>query len=389
MNKVQKGYFPLWLIVFSSIVLLISQNSKYYFLQNGEIYLYFISFGVFAISGTHMIDAENKKISYVLFFLMVFFVSLFGIIHQERPFVTIIYEFIFSCIYLSLKYEYRFWIYNKFIKILSILFLLGIIEYILLYAGVNFFWGTYERENMEFYQSIFTSVPVYYSEVPARFMAFCEEPGLVGTLSFFILISLDKTKYRKEFYIFLISGILSLSMAFYLLGLLYFVLHFRKYFFSFKKLLAIAIVVVLAFTFLGDFLDYRIFGRVNSKDAIETLDNRNDDNVNKKFDNYIKTSDALLGIGHRTYYNWKKQTDSISVGLKEQLFMYGFVGVFMIFIIFSLIYLKYNGKNKERLKVLLLYWVSFYQRSYWFFPPLVIVLFNNRNIYENRNLNIS
>lgn len=390
MKRIKLGeQISLWLLVISCIVLLISPNSKYYIIPNIEIYFFAFSFVVFALFGNHLLDKGNRHFSLSLLIFSSLYVCFFSVIHFERPFVTVIYEIIFAVIFLSLNFRCRNWIYDKYIKLLSVLFVLGIVEYILINAGIDFFWGTYVREEMEFYQGIFTSIPIYYREVPARFMAFCEEPGLVGTLSFFILITMDRLKYKKEFYIILVAGVLSFSMAFYLLGLLYYLLYFRKYLLSIKSILIITILVSFAMYFMWDVIDYRLLERVNSKDAIESLDNRNSEVVNKKFNEYVKSSDIFLGVGHRTYYDWKKKTENISVGLKEQLFMYGIVGVLMMFLIFSFIYLKYNGENNKNLKIIILYWVSFYQRSYWLFPPLIIVLFRNRNTYENRTLNIS
>ena len=378
-----------WLIVLSCIFLLVSQNSKYYVVQNLEIYLFFLTFFVFAFFGGSLTDVKNKKISLFLFLSSFLFLLFTCVIHFERPFVTTVYEIVFGSLFILMRYECRDWIYDKFIKIISLLFFLGICEYALMNIGIDFIWGTYEREQMEFYQGIFTSVPVYYKEVPARFHAFCDEPGTVGTIAFFILATIDRNKYKKEFYITLVAGVLSFSMAFYLLGALYLIFNFRKYLFSIKSIVIIILLSLVAYFTLAEFLDQRVFQRINSKDAIETLDNRNSDVVNKKFDTFIKSSDCVFGLGHRTYYDWKKKTDNISVGLKEQVFMYGIFGVSIMVLIFSSVFLRYNGKKKKNIVMLTLFWISFYQRSYWLFPPLIILLFSNKNTYENRSLNIS
>ena len=230
------------------------------------------------------------------------------------------------------------------------------------------------------------SINTYYTSIPARFMSICEEPGSVGSLAFFGIITIDKSKNKKQFYIFLVAGLLSLSLAFYLLGTLYFFLNYKMKDLSMGKLALMGISLVVLFTLFGDFISYRITDRLSDADNIQALDNRNSDEVDAKFSSYIGTPDAIFGLGHRTFYDWKKKTENVSVGFKEKIFMYGFFGVFLMITIFSVVYIKFHGANKKSYKILLLYWISFYQRSYWFEPAITMMMFCSRRKEEIKEL---
>ena len=302
----------LWLFPLSCVVGWISPNSKYYIIPNMEIYLSFITIFFSFIFGNRLWERKNKKVVGFLLISSAFFFLIETIIHLERPFITTIYFVLFAVSFLILNHKYRQCCCERFINIMSIIFLLGMIEYALAYVGVNFFWGTYERASNPFYQGVFMSINAYYQSIPARFMSICEEPGSVGTIALFGIATIDRVKYKKQYYIFLFAGLRSLSLAFYLLGALYYVFYFRSKDVSLGRIvLAIIAIVSLIFLF-GEFINYRITERITSADNIQSLDNRNSDEVDKRFAQYIGTSDALWGLGHRTYYNWKKKTDNVS-----------------------------------------------------------------------------
>lgn len=377
LNYIEK--LILWLFTFSCILVEISANSLYYVLPNMEIYASLVSVTTLLLFGGKLIERANRGIV-LAFVIACFFFFLYVTLSQsDVPFITKIYYVLFAAGFLSLKFCYRQKVYDWFVKILAVLFFLGIIEFSLTLIGINFFWGMYERGGVLFNQGVFMSVPSYVGLQSVRFMAFCDEPGNVGTLSFFVLATMNRLKYTKEYIVFLVSGLLSFSLAFYSL---YAILLFFRISNPIKLLKFIVPSMMILFVLyipFGQYFEDEIISRVESKNSIGELDNRNSETANKVFEEFINSPQVLLGVGERTYYNWKKQSGNYSVGLKEHLLMYGIVGVSFLFLCFSIMLLKYNGYNKKTYILLLFYWISFYQRSYWFFPPLVVLLFNQSN----------
>ena len=171
-NLSYKERITLWLFLLVPFVCLLSGYSKFYFIPHLDVYINLLCLFFWIFYGRGLLDT-SKTVPILIYSLSCVWVICTPLgAHGERPFVKLVYEFMFAVSFLFLKPEYRFWIYDKFIKILAVIF---------------------------------------------RFQSLTEEPGVVGTLCAFILFTIDRKKYKKEFYIFCLAGILSLSLAFYLL----------------------------------------------------------------------------------------------------------------------------------------------------------------------------
>ena len=362
------------LYVVSCMSCVISSDSLYVFFSNVGIYIVFSLVPIVALFGQDMIEKNDQNILWgYISACFVFFV--YVTLHDfEIPLVSTISYCIFTGCFVALKHQYREWIFIKFVRVNAILLIAGIIEYILALQGIKFFWGAYERYGVTFYQGIFMSIPSYFSFSSVRFMGLCNEPGYLGTLSFFVLITLDYSKYKKEYVVYLIAGLLSFSLAFYVLYSAWMLMKNIGGIKNVKRLLPIAGIVILLSIPFGSYFEERIIDRVNNKDDITDVDNRTSDVVDKKFEKYITSSDAIFGLGERNFYNWKKQTGETCVGLKYVLFMEGIVGFTLMFLIFNLLFLKYNGYNRLSYKKLVFYWINFYQHAFWLNPPFVVLL---------------
>ena len=254
----------------------IAPFSKYY-IANIEIFLSVLSLFVLSFFGRGMTTsiAIKQSIQYAVACLII--ISIPIIAYGDYPFVSIISKFLFALAFIALKAEYKYVIYDFFINTFIILISLGLIEYVLLFVHINFFWEVVTRSgDMNFYQGLFILVPTYFVNSSFRFMSLCEEPGTFATICFFILQSLDYKIDKYKYIILLISGIISFSLGFYvLIGL--WVLIQLKSFRIFHLLLAV-VVICLMMTFLGNFFQERIIDRIIGVD-IEAIDNRTIDIV--------------------------------------------------------------------------------------------------------------
>lgn len=373
-NLSYKERITLWLFLLVPFVCLLSGYSKFYFIPHLDVYINLLCLFFWIFYGRGLLDT-SKTVPILIYSLSCVWVICTPLgAHGERPFVKLVYEFIFAVSFLYLKPEYRFWIYDKFIKILAVIFCLGIIEYVLAMLGITHFWGLLHRQVssgiLPFYQGTFCIFPSYYGHSVFRFQSLTEEPGVVGTLCAFILFTIDREKYKKEFYIFCLAGILSLSLAFYLLllfGLLGKIKAMKLKFLLVSVLLASSVYFVFE-----NAINERIVNRVNV-DNLNEIDNRSSIMFQKIFNQFLLSNDVSWGIGNRTFYS--KDYGS-NAGVKKMIYQYGFIAIFILFFSYSYIFLKFNGVRYSTLLVLLAIWLSFYQRTDWNFSPNIIIFFS-------------
>ena len=353
---------------------LIAPFSKYYIIPNMEVLLDILCFLSLITIGPVMISSKNRNIAlrYMMACLAIIFLPIF--FHGDLPFVSIISKLIFAISFISLKSEYKWVICSKFTNLFSFLLLFGIIEWVLLLFGINFFWGVVDRDggSQEFYQGIFILVPTYSDYgLFYRFMSLCEEPGGLGTICFFLLATLDFQKSKKQFFILLLSGLISFSLGFYILIILWAITQNRRL--KISQILLGIVVVVVMLTMFGDFFEARIIDRVTGDD-IETIDNRTNDDVDKKLQEISKDSRIVFGMGNRTFYEWEAKVGGVSAGVKNFVIQYGLLGFIILLFSFSLLIIRIRGRSKETIILLVFVWITFYKSNTWNNPPVLLPL---------------
>lgn len=196
-----------------------------------------------------------------------------------------------------------------------------------------------------------------------RFYSIFDEPGVLGTLSAFILF-INKYNFKKiENIIILIGSIFTYSLAFYILFLVgYFSLLFfkdKKSFFIYS--LALTFISLLVFYILKEDQTFQnvIIGRFSDLGE-RSIDRRNGEYVNLFYNNFISSSNAFWGMGYPFIKN-----NLYDLGNSYKLFIieYGLWGI----IILLLIYLSMTyRKSVESYILLLLFMLSFLQRIHAF-----------------------
>ena len=99
----------------------------------------------------------------------------------------------------------------------------------------------------------------------------------------------------------------------------------------------------------------------------------------------------FLGRGLRTFHSTFSSDDSGqgNAGVKPFIYSYGMISMIFIFIAISVTFIRINGKSKDTYFFLLLFWLSFYQRSNWTAPYYIIVMFLYSHIETYYNCFIS
>ncbi|GEM_PF-2979646 len=150
---------------------------------------------------------------------------------------------------------YRKWCVLVFLKIVSILFFIGFIFYILLNIGIVPPHFTYIRDHdgRTYYNFLF----MYYTQgldplILLRFPSAWDEPGVIGTMCAMVLFYFRSELSKNQFYIFFIAGCLSLSMFFIIMivPILYFC-KFREFSVAKKNWRSLLFLILIVVGYFG------------------------------------------------------------------------------------------------------------------------------------------
>ena len=279
---------------------------------------------------------------------------------------------------LLLRDDLKLRTFDMFVKVLALILLVSLIEFLIYFIfGKGVVIGYVERpgpdmKTQKFYQLLFNLIidnPLFFY----RFQSLAEEPGVVGTTcAFLIFLVKGKKQYKWEYFIFILSGVLSFSLAFYFL----FIIHLFSGKLSIKLLIVSLVVCVILYYVFQDFLDHFIINRLTDR-SIEEIDNRGTGDFKYQFKRALDNGNLWLGIYHG---------DGIDgAGLKIFIWRYGLISLFLIFISYSIVFFKGLVKYKTpiglSLVFFLVFWISFYQRHYitsmeymvcYFLAPLIL-----------------
>ena len=367
-----KQRFIILLFVVDIFAWLLAGFSSYYIQYSRESMDLVCLFSLF-IAGKGMTSRKCINLSTQYFIICLSIILIPIIIYGDVPFVAVVSKLCFAIAFVALKPNYKWVIYKIFLRVFTILLLLGIIEYTLLLAGINFTWTVVERSDpyQVLNQGLFILVPTYSVEGFARFMSLCEEPGSLGTICFFLLTTLEYKSNKREFLILLVAGLLSFSLGFYVLITMWTVIRSRT--FGFSQIILGVLAVLFMVTYFSGFLEERIIERV-SVNNIVTIDNRTDEESNKKLKEIASDHRLYIGMGNRNYYEWQGKAGSTSAGVKNFIFQYGLLGLLLLIIGFSMLVINVRGLNKFSLTVLIFLWICFYKSNTWNLPPLLVAV---------------
>lgn len=156
----------------------------------------------------------------------------------DQSYVLSLFQYVFSAIlplitFFLLPFEYKEKWTLLFLKLISRIFLIGFLFYILLNIGISLPYLTYTRDlDNRTYNNFFF---LYYSQgldqlTLLRFTSIWDEPGVIGTLCALVVFYYKQALSKKTYYIFVVAGFLSLSLFYILVAYpILFFANFQSY----------------------------------------------------------------------------------------------------------------------------------------------------------------
>lgn len=304
-----------------------------------SVFLFFIVFIIVPLTrGFHV-----SSVFYFICFIIVFNIDDF---QKVRAF-----NYLVKCLSVVLAISFPAWICHHYITPLP---MWGIIDWTswkgseeTLMANYGFFVEDYFRDESLLFNKI-------------RFHSLFDEPGVLGTLSAFVLYG-QRYDFKKWYnLLILICSICTFSMAFIVLTVFG---YFWQHSSSIKSLISGLVVFLILIAGTTYFLSSNetfqasVVSRVlNFGD--DDVQNRNNDRTNIEYQRLVQSSDIIMGYGYN-YCEEKRIAEGTSY--KNFLLEYGLLGLATIF----LAYIAMMGyKDKISIGLLMLFFISFIQRPH-------------------------
>ena len=302
------------------------------------------------------------------------------------PVLLQLFLLMYAMFFLRISYELQVRIIKCFVWVLAILLACSVVEFAI-YETTG--WGivlgqatrvTTVRETY-FTNLVFNLVGTHY--IDARFQSIADEPGRIGTVCGMLLFLTWRVRsLRIPFIVFIISGIISFSLAFFILLGVFLITHIRV---SLNKLLIGIAIIGTTIYVVYDRFEEMIIMRVMADEAdgdgemadIEDIDNRTTAAFDKYFNNAFENGQLWLGVGANNLPKGiELESRGGNAGAKKWIFQYGIVALAFLFFTFNRVFLR-RLRRKPDIKdygFLIAYWLSFYQRSD-VMPPYFIIAF--------------
>lgn len=315
---------------------------------------------------------ERKKVpsNRHLFAGLLFLTCLYGLRNITN---TSILSFLIILILLSSD-KRKIEVLNYCRNLYAIMLALSMIFFVLVvYAGIELPSYVIDASNLNkdhtYFQYPMLVVPndLMHPDHTFRFCFLLDEPGAVGTLATILLLIENYSLKKWQNIAFFLSGVLSLSLFFFLCSFLFLVILKIRSFKGVATLLLIGVVVGAGFWYLSEYYSEvsTIFeNRLNFEDGQLSGDNRSNDSFDRVYENFLNSGEDILfgkGIGAH---------DKIAPGIQTyKMIVYdnGILYVILVFLFFGLY--TYTELKKYPTKVLL--YIIFFLALYYQRPAYV------------------
>lgn len=373
-----------------SILLLLILNPYYiwgYFQEAYAVVLICLLF--FSVFFKSVFSAKKALLSGLVFILIYIYYTLNGASIFGALAFSLSGAFIFS-----INNENLLKVFEKFKFLYSLVLIPGLILWIIhFFLGNDFLYlgripdelnpNPFKVEAGQGYALYpFTIVLDYMLNLPIyRFMGPFDEPGRVGTISAMIL-AINNFKFKsKSDYVVLFSGLVSLSLAFYMLLFIYLAVLSTSSFKYFQIMILFVLVVLFAASFNETISKYTI-DRISINDGQLSGDNRSNSNLDYHFDAWVNGSEAQIFKGIPEY------VPDGSSSWKQVVVKTGLLGVFVLLSVFFLGYLSVGIGGYSYIPLaafLLVFLASFYQRPDVLSPTLIMLFLLGISSAKNKN----
>jgi hypothetical protein len=195
-----------------------------------------------------------------------------------------------------------------------------------------------------------------------RFCGMFDEPGVVGTLTIIILFAERFNLRSKQNIILLIAGLLSFSLYFYIVGLVYY-LAFSKG--KYRLSMVFLFIVFYLFTSQYVLVNKLIWSRFTIENGKLSGDSRSSEMLDNTYDKLLVSNDLLWGKGIKYAFDYADG----SASFKLVVIAYGLVFLVVVLMAFS-IFAYCNIRQQKYLNAYLLFFIGMlYNRWGFIFDP--------------------
>lgn len=343
---------------------------------------------------------SNFSLSGFFVFIVLFFVFL---IFSLRPGGTppwFNYYSFFSLLILLLPINKILDVAARFRILFAFSLIPGIFVYVLLLAGFDLPYTVLEAHN-----ELKESLGIFYRDYGVtlalshlileignstiiRFSGIYDEPGLLGTISALFLLADRFNMKSKINIILLISGVISVSLVFYIFTIVGFLMQ------SNKKVIGIIFIIVLGVgvyntPIYDNYLAKRF--ETSSSDGV-IADNRVSDCFKAEYEKFASSDSEvqLLGEGNNAHLSTMCDVSSY----KMYIYDYGYIGILVIAIALIIQYtypLLVTGNIFRYIKSFLFFvfcfFISYYQRPVLFNLAFCLIFYYSISLYFSKQYN--
>ena len=386
-SKSRKSLLIEWILM--GIVFL--QNPPWFLWENSYFYLSFLVLVLTVLCLERLVKNPfvfTKQIPLIICLLIFFvFYSSFG----EFRFSSIVTILIFILLFVISEKE-KIAALKLITTLLSIIIGVSLVAWLFhnnvsqlpMYGFLNYGIGKGDEGNTVLKNYIlFIEVA---SDTSNRFYSIFDEPGVLGTLAGFVLFA-NKYNFRNKLNIIIfIGGLFTFSLAFIGITILGVLLNNLKSKVAIiKGILALVFLLSISFFVLknNETFQMAVVNRIINIDE-SGIDSRTSDHLNRFFNDFILSSDLILGKGTSFF----KENVAFLSGQGYKLFIieYGLIGFCLILLMYLTMAKKYSKVGYLCLSV---FFLSFLQRPA-LFTAWQVVLFSLSvvNLYYLNNKNI-
>lgn len=323
---------------------------------------------------------SKQSLIFVSVFLLYFFLNQFTL-HGVYPWISAIVALIL-CFLLFDDEIYKRTL-QIFLNIYAVVVIPSILMFFLLAVGVSLEW-----EHLEPYSQAKQLTGVYYREYVGmvvlstqvysigagelfRLCSVFPEPGVVGTVSA-LLLTVTRFDIRNwKGVVLLVSGVLSFSLAFYVLACIYLLLKKPSYLFVLVGLLSIVFVSLPSHIKDNRLIEYYVIERGEALFLnFDEVDNRVDDCFERYYREFLNSTDILIGNGYKASIGTTCNVSSY----KTIIYDYGILGFLVIVFLYVLVIASKIRTRTDFFNIvplLIIFIATSYQRpafdTFWFF----------------------
>jgi hypothetical protein len=353
-NIKNKNYFTLYNFISISFALEALLLLNPYFLWHSSPILYRLIAFFALILSLYYFFKQRKISNTTIIIANTFILSI--LIRQFSSFENVSHfsiMLILGITFLLLNNEIQKKVFLVFLNIYVLTLIPALILYVLIAIGAPLEWTLLEGTNAGkvahglYYREYFGMVVLsdqifpFMSGELFRLSALYDEPGVVGTISALLLAATQFNMKNLKGKILLISGVLSFSLAFYIMAFIYLAITRVQIIVGSVIFLSIAIVFLPTEFKDNKLINYYVTDRVyNVFSDFDSVNNRTNPCFEVPYNNFLSSNNILLGMGHKAAVNLGCGVASYKVLIYD----YGIFGIFMISIFYIVILLKIKYK---------------------------------------------